>query len=323
MIGFGNLRAGLGVFTRAGDPASQPRGKSTRFVRHGGGTWEESRRAFWIRPAIADLVERNPRNVLMKSARWALSKLFPVPQTLEPQRRTPAGKPATRPHSARADHSARSIIERIFPGEVGQLRVIHQDGPPPSLDAFEYKLAPVPDGARLKAWAKLQEVERRLAVASWAMWRTEPETGEHAILAQDAIGACLYAFEATLQVLKDELERRLGRNWFDPWLSQHRSNSLTLRSLRTVRHLAVHVGDVRSEGGVSISVVKGHGGTVTWHWNLPWLTEEMLASLHSPRITNGELEAYRDLRRKWPAAHLMEQALGDLRQIVFDAEQLS
>lgn len=205
----------------------------------------------------------------------------------------------------------------LFPQDAERLRKVFQDGPPPSLDSFEHPISNVPTGATLKAWAKLQETERRLAVARWAMWRTEPETGQHRVLAEDLVAAYFYSFEAVVQVLADEL----GRGWLAGWLMNHPNNSLVLRGTRTIRTLAVHVEDVRSESGVTISVVKGRGGTVSRMWRLPWLTEEAFRSLDRPKLGEHELDAWKEIRGKHTAGALMEQALRDLRQIVFDAEQ--
>lgn len=278
---------------------------------------------------------------LMKTTAWVLKKLFgpPAAPTRRPDPRLlaiPIPAPAAIPipngitrarvisdGRGQADADAIRIIQGMFPEEMGRLRVVHQDGAPPALDRFEHKLSNVPQGAKLKAWAKVQEVERRHAVAVWAMWRTEPETGEHHVLAEDAVGAFFYAFEAAIQILKDETEPVLGRGRFDGWIAAHPNNTLTFRSIRTIRHLAVHVEDIRSGGGLSISVVKGHGGTVTRFWHAPNLTAELLASLRSSKIRPDELDAYKELRKQRSVGSLMEQALKDLRQIISDAEQLA
>lgn len=222
----------------------------------------------------------------------------------------------------RGDSAAMEIVRWMFPDDARRLRIVSQDGPPPSLDVFEHPLSNVPEGATLRAWTKLQETERRLAVAVWAMWRTEPESGEHRVLAEDLVGAFFYSFEAVVQVLKEEIEALRGQEWFRQWIAAHPNSTVTLRGIRTIRTFAVHVDDIRSDSGVSISVVAGRGGTITRGWRLPWLTPEALRDLKSPKLTEDELDAWKELRANWPAAYLMEQALKDLRQIISDAQQL-
>lgn len=215
------------------------------------------------------------------------------------------------------------ITEGLFPNDAKNLRRVVQDGPPPDLDNFEHKLAVVPVGAKLKAWAKLQETERRLAVAIWAMWRTEPESGKHRVLAEDLVGSFFHSFEATVQVLKEEMVSRKGKGWFDPWILAHANSTVTLRGIRTVRTLAVHVEDIRSDSAVVISIVKGRGGTLMRQWRLPTLTAANLGALNTPKLKEADLAAWEELRGKWAAGTLMENALKDLRSIVFDAERVA
>lgn len=221
------------------------------------------------------------------------------------------------------DAYAVEIIQRMFPRDAQRLRIVRGGGPPPSLDSFEHGVSNVPPDAKLKAWQKVQETERRLAVATWAMARTDPHSGEHRVLAEDLVGAYFYAAEATVQVLKEETEIVRGKGWFDPWIAGHPQNTIVLRGIRTIRTLAVHVEDIRSSSGISISVVRGHGGTVTRFWRLPWLTPDALRALKGPKLKETDLDAWKKLRAEWPAGYLMERALTDLRQIVLDAENLA
>ncbi len=226
-------------------------------------------------------------------------------------------------HSGITEPTTRATIDitrGLFPDE--PLERVFLDGPPPSLDDFEHKRSNVPTGARLKAWGKVREAERRLEVAIWAMWRTEPDTGKHKVLAEDQVGAFFYAVEAAIQVLKEEMGAIRGNTWFERWLANHPSSTMSLRAVRTIRTFAVHAGELLTRGDISISVVKGHGGTITRLWRLPELTPENLQALRRPKLRVDELDAWNKLRQHRPAGAILEDALTDLRQIVFDAEQL-
>lgn len=258
-------------------------------------------------------IKRKAMSILGTALAWYAAKVrrAAAEQGAAPLPRTTVGM-------NRTDSAALAISRWMFPHE--PLRVVFQDRPPPSLDSFEHPLSNVPEDATLRAWPKLQETERRLAVAVWAMWRTEPESGEHRVLAEDLVGAFFYSFEAAVQVLKEEMEARRVR--FEPWISAHPNNTVSLRGIRTIRMLAVHVEDIRSQSGLSVSVVAGRGGTITRNWHLPPLTPEARRTLRSPKLSEDELDAWKELRADRSAGSVMEQALKDLRQIVFDAQQL-
>ena len=97
---------------------------------------------------------------------------------------------------------------------------------------------------------------------------------------------------------------------------------MPLRAIRTIRTFAVQAGDLLTKGDISISVVRGHGGTITRLWRLPRLTPENLQALRRPKLRLDELDAWNSLREHRPAGALLQDALSDLRQIVFDAEKL-
>lgn len=201
-----------------------------------------------------------------------------------------------------------------------RLERVYEDGPPPSLDDFPHKKSSVPENAKLKAWAKLKETERWMTMTGWAMWRTEPILGINRVLAEDMVSGFFYAFEATVQVLKEEAQSIKGKNWFDPWLKSHSRNSLKLRGLRTVRSLAVHIEDIRTSSDFSVSSVLGKPSTVSRVWRLPRITKENFDALTSPKVTVDELPAWAEVCGKHHAGTIMNDGFDDLRQVLVDAE---
>jgi hypothetical protein len=203
----------------------------------------------------------------------------------------------------------------------GGFRNLIDLGPAPQLDAFQYALTARPASAKRRAWAKLQECERRLSVADWAMQGTDPVTGKNRTLAEDLVTAMFYSVEATIQVLKEEVDGVKGRGAFDQWLSLHPSHSLTLRAVRTIRHFSVHVAPLEPASSLEIPLFpRPSEPFVRRKWLLPEITPPQLGSLRNPKITLAELPAWNALRAKEPASALLQRVLRDLYSIVLDSE---
>ena len=93
-------------------------------------------------------------------------------------------------------------------------------------------------------------------------------------------------------------------------------HDLTLRGLRTLRHLEAHVrwgalsaGDPR--GGESMF---GGGGTVAWFF--PSVTPVELGQLKSARITPAELATWNSLAEQTLATRLMSNGIGKLQEFL-------
>jgi len=203
----------------------------------------------------------------------------------------------------------------------GGFRNLIDLGPAPQLDAFQYAFTARPASAKRRAWAKLQESERRLSMADWAMQGTDPVTGKNRTLAEDLVTAMFYSVESTIQVLKEEVDSIRGRGALDQWLSLHPSHSLPLRAVRTIRNFSVHVSALQPSSSLEIPLFPGPSEPfVKRKWLLPEITPLQLDSLRNPKLNHAELPPWNALRAKEPASALLEQVLRNLYSIVLDSE---
>jgi len=188
----------------------------------------------------------------------------------------------------------------------GGLRNIVDLGTPPSLDNFSHPLTGRPAGVRRRAWLKLEECERRLAVASWAMNGTDPVTGRNHVLAEDCLTAFFQSFEVTLQILKEEIDWKSVRLTFETWLNSLSAYTLPVRVLRTIRHFTVHIGDLRASSSMAIPVFpKSNEPFVSRTWLLPGLDAAHLKMLKSPKMTSKDLPTWNQLRKSRLAQEIL------------------
>jgi hypothetical protein len=191
----------------------------------------------------------------------------------------------------------------------------------PDLDKFAYKHAIRPSGASLRAWPKLEETERRLAVFSWVTAITDPNQPQYHTFLDDCETGFLMAFEATLQFLKDQFKVDGVQPPFEEWLKLHqagRSEDIFLRGIRTLRHLEAHV---RAELPHSLIVVVASRPHVKRQWQLPPLTEAHLDKLWTPRLEAADLTTWNRCVESTSAEDVMTRALSELADVVEDAEQ--
>ena len=186
------------------------------------------------------------------------------------------------------------------------------------LDQLPYLYATRPSGARLKAWAQLEEVERRWVMFDWATFSVNSSRGNVALF-NDLASAYLYSFESTLQVLFKER----GFPDFNGWLLSHVEYDLCARGLRTLRHLSAHVQKTAfslQRGAEAHSRFAGssRGGTYPWRWSD--LTAADLASLENARISAAELPEFNALSESLLALGMMRQGVSALRGILVAAE---
>lgn len=117
-------------------------------------------------------------------------------------------------------------------------------------------------------------------------WATFVVTDSHRnkVLLRDCATAYLFSLEATLQVL---LREKAFPN-FDGWLRTNASYDVTIRGLRTLRHLQAHIEPrtltARREPTVSRFANVAIGGTVAWCW-----ADITLAQLASVTAKNAKL----------------------------------
>ena len=131
--------------------------------------------------------------------------------------------------------------------------------PPVYRSDYAYRVAPDPNGKRLRAWERLRECERRLGVYQWYDAMLDPTNGEQAGIWQalnDALNAFLLTFESTLQLLgqqdfDDDAKSLIG------WLAERPAYDYVVRGLRTLRHFVAHVDQKRSTGIITVTVGTG------------------------------------------------------------------
>jgi hypothetical protein len=186
------------------------------------------------------------------------------------------------------------------------------------LDQLPYEIAVRPAAATLqRAWAKLEEVERRWTMFDWATF-VVPHTNRNTSLLRDFAGAYLLSFESTLQVLL--IERRFSN--FDGWLQSQSAYDLACRGLRTLRHQEAHirVGDLSLRRDASVASRFAHtttGGTVPWRWSS--LEVKDLAALDNPKITPPELPQWNQLCEDKLTLGLMRHGIQSLRTLLVAA----
>jgi hypothetical protein len=216
-----------------------------------------------------------------------------------------------RPPRRRLAAISEPVFQRLGPDEAVAF---------PDLEGFRYQIARRPATAVLRAWSKLEETERRLAVFRWVVQVTDPNQPQHHTLLDDCESAFLMAFEATLGFVEDQFKAEGVRPVFGDWLKAHqvgRPEDQLLRGIRTLRHLEAHV---RAELPHSLVVVVAERPRVKRQWQLPPLSEKHLSMLRSPRLDVSDLEAWNDSVRRHSAEELMARGLSELNMIVRDAE---
>lgn len=192
----------------------------------------------------------------------------------------------------------------------------------PDMEDIEYPIARRPTGAHLRAWAKLEEAERRLIVHRWLVQITDPAQPQYHTLLDDSETAFLLAFEATLQFVNDQFRNEGAQPDFGEWLRdlQRGRDTLVFRGIRTLRHLEAHV---RAALPPAIVTVHANGHTqlrITREWQLSPLTATHLKRLDRPQLAPTDLDAWNQLVQATAGDELMGQGLKELAYVVHQAE---
>jgi hypothetical protein len=188
-------------------------------------------------------------------------------------------------------------------------------------DALEPEIVRRPPGARLRAWAKLEEAERRVDAFDWVTHVVrEPRRLTRFI--GDFVSAYLLTFEATLQIAQEQAvpER------FQGWLDCQPDYDVLCRGLRTLRNLEAHI---RAGALTAARQRSAHsrfaGGTdpaQTVAWLLPPISVADLQSLKKSgrKISESELGTWNALVESEVASELMREGVRRLLTIVSQAE---
>lgn len=197
----------------------------------------------------------------------------------------------------------------------------------PDFESFQYQIATRLPVGQLRAWAKLAECERRLALYTFVEAQNDPRKAQYRVFLNDTLSAFLLSLEATLQFLKDQLHPLIPRRSFDNWLSQQPRYDVVLKGLRTLRHLEAHVvmAPPRSRVVLMIgeSLPDGTSATnVSRTWHLPELQPSDLGQLFRPALAISDLKDWNVLVAQSDVGDLLEDGLTKLKDILLAAEQV-
>jgi hypothetical protein len=200
-----------------------------------------------------------------------------------------------------------------LPSNVGR----YDEVPLPDFDRLEPRYIISDPSRRLRAWSKASEVERRLDHFEWLSHVARRPSGVQTFVA-DLATAFLLSFESALQVLQQErFPRRL-----ETWLKTVPANDLTVRGLRTMRHLEAHIRSghltQRHVGGHSRFIAGEGGTTIGWRWGV--VAPEEFRALTTPRISAAELVDWNKQLDEYLIMDLMRTGVERLRDVFAAAE---
>ncbi len=194
----------------------------------------------------------------------------------------------------------------------------------PDFSSFPYRIANAPTGAKLRAWSKLRECERRLAFYRWVKGLEEVKTRYRKLL-DDAVSAFLLSFEATLQFVKDQFIE-VGAPDFDKWIKGLAEHDLIVRGLRTLRHFEAHV-EEKPTGTTVRRQISEHlpsgrsetSGGQTYHLSV--LTSTELKRLKKSRpLKEPDLNDWNAHVQALDVGSVFESGLHQLKKILDQAE---
>jgi len=188
------------------------------------------------------------------------------------------------------------------------------------IDVLDPLIVRRPASARLRAWAKLQETERRWIMFEW-LAHSVRVSNRCRLLFDDFASAFLLSLEATLQVLKAQ---HTSPPPFEAWLKSQLPYDLTLRGLRTHRNLEAHVrpGVLGYDyGRTTTSLFFGAADSgKTTAWLLPQISVAEFSELTNAKLGPGELSAWNQVVEEIPAAELMRRGIRGLQELLIIAE---
>jgi hypothetical protein len=183
----------------------------------------------------------------------------------------------------------------------------------PDFENVVYAHIKRPTAAKLIAWSKAEEAERRKIFYEFIEISTDPAFPKRQIL-NDALAAFLLTFEAAVQHAKAESQRLTAGFRFDDWLrSQHEYNVL-FRGLRTLRHLQAHV-EAYSVAGHRVVILNNLPASYT-RWSLQKLTQYDLDRLDFGQLKPEHLVEWANLVDSGNTLGLIGEGLDRLNTIL-------
>lgn len=198
----------------------------------------------------------------------------------------------------------------------------------PDFENLPYEIAIEPSDSQVSAWSKLRECERRLKMYKWVEKHNDPSTPQHRVLLDDSLSAYLLTFEATLQFLKNQFERKYksSSTKFSQWLDKQKQQyDVTVQGLRTLRHFEAHVEIIRKPREIILNITNSiSGGTSATEssciWRLTQLNQADLEKLLSSPLKCTSLKDWNALVTSTDVASILTDGLWRLRKILESAE---
>jgi hypothetical protein len=195
----------------------------------------------------------------------------------------------------------------------------------PNLENTAYRFALQPAGSEVRAWSKLKECERRLAVYQWAV-AVNGGAANRRVLLNDSVNAFLWSYEATIQFLKDQYELKHGKSTFMTWFSAQSHCDLHVKGLRTLRHFEAHV-EAKPAGRKLVRVINeslGSGPPTRASGKDSWVLAQLdpvdLSKLRTPTLDSSELATWNSLVTNSDAGSVFEHGVDRLKHILEAAE---
>jgi len=189
----------------------------------------------------------------------------------------------------------------------------------PIFQNYAYTIAVEPLGSRVRAWGKLRECERRLEMYRWIEGLDQPPRAEHRILLDDMVGAFLLSFEAVLQFLRTQYRLAGAQPDFYVWLVQQPSYDVTMKGLRTIRHLEAHIKEKQTRS----AMVASPPGYFERTWRLPDLSQSDLSIMRQPTpILAVDLPDWNRLVDSSDVLSVCTDGLIKLRDILYTTESM-
>lgn len=192
----------------------------------------------------------------------------------------------------------------------------------PDFEHFSYTLVKQPQPAKLLAWSKLKECERRLTMYKWVEQNNNPARPHQLVLLNDALSAFLLSFEAAIQHVADQYDARGIAPAFGQWLVQQPENNELVKGVRTLRHLEAHVQSYPVAGHIK-AVIGGGPSSITRRWSLQELQINDIQRLDRPKLkTSSDLATWNSLVQSHNVNTLLSDALDRLNTLMLRLESI-
>lgn len=189
----------------------------------------------------------------------------------------------------------------------------------PDFEVVTYLHIQKPAAAKLIAWDKAQESERRMTFYEFVERNLDLAKPKRTLL-DDALAAFLLTFEAAMQHAKSQVIAAGRIPKFDDWLQAQTEYDVLFRGLRSLRHLQAHV-EAYGASQNRVVVLQKLSDSFT-RWSMQRLSPADLARLERSPLKPEHLADWQTLVESNNTVGLMSQGLGKLNNILTRLEPL-